>query len=763
MRDKSKKLLSIAAAAVLGSTFFLAGCGTTAYKGDVLDNYVSAAEVTSNGGFAVQKGEFVYYINGYASNTADNTYGEVEKGALMRISAQDLKDGKYENVKTVVPSLFVAQDYTSGIYIFDDYVYYATPTTNKGYGTGEASNESLDFKRASIKGDKAPMEDYYFRLNNKASKYRFVKVGNVVYCLYEEDGNLYSFNTSTRKSNMLVKGASKYYYDETNLDSPYVYYTMSVADVDKENKNTESYNQLYCVQANATATANAAKAEITVTVGNGETLKYDFDEKYFQDQNKQAKEDGKDEPYTLSDYTTYPYVNLGNLVLDGVGIGNEQTVFNTNGVVGALKSGGYTYTIDSVQNGGVYFTRSGVIQNGSNAGASKLYYLANVNTFKAGWNAVSGNADATLEVAAPDSTKTADAILYKDASGAHAYLYKQAEGGDTVLKRYAKNASGVYEAVTLTGDMADATLWKIVGNTVYYYDTRTSLDGSTTTSTNGKNLCMIRFNGTKEDYGIKQDFGGDAASEAFEPVIVPLVDWDSSWYAPELFGDTVLYVNTQTYGANAYKYIYAAKVDTDSIKANAEAVKAVNEEIEKRTNASTKAVLTYYYRTGVTTAYDAVKDKGLYSQSQKDSIQEFIAKFTGGELKLEKTVVSLVGKMTDKDVEAIAEEWAATLKQEVKTETETGLDTWVIVLIVVGSVLVVAAGVTIPLVIVVRKKKAKKAEEEATVNAYKRKKIDTTDDKSIDVYAEEEPVEEAVETELEVDTEEPVEDENKEE
>lgn len=759
MRDTSKKLLSVAAAAVLGSTFFLAGCGATAYKGDVLDNYVSEAQVSSNGGFAVQKGDFVYYINGYESNTADNTYGEVEKGALMRISVTDLQNGNYSNVKTVVPSLFVAQDYTSGIYIFDDYVYYATPTTNKNYGTGEASNESLDFKRASIKGDAAPMEDYYFRLKNKASKYRFVKEGNVVYCLYEEDGDLKSFNTSTRKSALLVKDASKYYYDETNLDSPYVYYTMSVADVDKENKNSESYTQLYCVSAAATAMASASKAEITVTIGNGETVKYDFDETYFQEQNKKEKDAGNDEPYDLGDYTTYPYVNLGNLVLDGVGIGNEQTVFNTNGVAGALKSGGYTYTIDSVQNGGVYFTRSGVIQNGSDAGSSELYYLSTVNTSKTDWNAVTGNADATLEVAAPDSTKTADALLYKDASGAHAFLYKQAEGGDTVLKRYAKNELGEYETVTLTGDMADATLWKIVGNTIYYYDTKTSLDESTTTTTNGKNLCMIRFDGTKEDYGIKQDFGGDEASEAFAPAIVPLVDWDSSWYAPEIFGDTVLYVNTQTYGASAYKYIYAAKVDAASVKANAEAVKAVNEEIEKRTNATTKAVLTYYYRTGLTTAYDAVKDKDLYSASQKDSIQAFIDKFTNNELKLENKIISIVGKMTDDDAEAVADEWAATLKKEAAVEEETGLETWVIVLIVVGSVLVVAAAVLIPLLIVAKKKKAAKAEEEATVNAYKRKKIDTTDDKSIDVYADDE----ANETVEEVQAEDTVEEEKQDE
>ena len=52
---------------------------------------------------------------------------------------------------------------------------------------------------------------------------------------------------------------------------------------------------------------------------------------------------------------------------------------------------------------------------------------------------------------------------------------------------------------------------------------------------------------------------------------------------------------------------------------------------------------------------------------------------------------------------------------------------------------VVGAAVCIPLLIVANnKKKAKKAEEEATINAYKRKRIDTTDDKTIDVYTDEE-------------------------
>jgi outer membrane biosynthesis protein TonB len=97
--------------------------------------------------------------------------------------------------------------------------------------------------------------------------------------------------------------------------------------------------------------------------------------------------------------------------------------------------------------------------------------------------------------------------------------------------------------------------------------------------------------------------------------------------------------------------------------------------------------------------------------------------------------------MTSADKEAIQTSWANYLYTETAVEEESGFPTWAIVLIVCGSVVVVAAAVLIPLLIVLHKKKLKAKEAEATVNAYKRKKIDTTDDKSIDVYADEETVE----------------------
>jgi hypothetical protein len=204
MRNKGRKILSIiAAAACLSTAFAFAGCGEWSYKGDKLDGYVSSAEVKSNGGFAVDKGDYVYFINGVENYQADNTYGNVVKGALLRVAKSDIAKGDYSNVKTVVPMLFVAGDTDAGVFIYGDYVYYATPTTDKNK-SGEVQNDYIDFKRAKIDGSEAAMQDYYVRLSNRSTNYRYVEENGVVYLLYEEGGALKSFNTKTEKTTVLV-------------------------------------------------------------------------------------------------------------------------------------------------------------------------------------------------------------------------------------------------------------------------------------------------------------------------------------------------------------------------------------------------------------------------------------------------------------------------------------------------------------------------------------------------------------------------------
>ena len=68
MRKYGKKILGIVAAAtMLCSVVMAAGCDKVDFKMPTPNAADYAGEVKSNGGFAVEKGNYVYFINGVAS------------------------------------------------------------------------------------------------------------------------------------------------------------------------------------------------------------------------------------------------------------------------------------------------------------------------------------------------------------------------------------------------------------------------------------------------------------------------------------------------------------------------------------------------------------------------------------------------------------------------------------------------------------------------------------------------------------------------
>ena len=724
--NKSKKIISIIAAATLAfSTLALSGCGAKKYAGEKLTVKDSLQNVTSNGGFVVESDDFVYFINGTETNTADNTYGDVVKGSLMRISKTAMAEGNYGEAQIIVPSLFVAGDYTAGIFIYNGYVYYATPTTDKNTKTGQVENSYLDFKRSKLDGSEAP-SNYFLRLANKSAKYRFVEVDGTVYCMYEENSQLKSLNVATGKTTVLVSGAkSSFFYDMKDPTNPVVYYTMGVTyDLDKKTSTTAQYNQIYSVNAAATAVTDKKTASYKVFNGDKEIASYDFDEKYME-------ENAKDNGYDFGDYTTYPYVNLGSLVLDGVGSApspSNDNRFNKDDKAESSEVLGYTYTIQSYQNDGLYFTRKALTTTSSDTADAKLYYLADEKGDN--WNTITGNK--TVDVVALDSSVATTSALYEIAEdGTHSYIYLSG----TILKKATVNAEGIATTINLAYEVSSATLWTTEGDYLYYY----------ATATNGNNVVRLNYKGGADAYNPL------LATDEYKPVTIPLVDWNSAWYKPEIVtdanGDQVLmYANAQSYGAGAtaYNYIYAAKLGaTADIIARQEAIDEVNEEIDSyEANGALQNVMEYFYKTGETTAYEAVAD--LYSDYQKEEFTKFQnlfkeeGKFVG---MMESSYIAPVSRMSKADKEAIATNWQDFLLSETEEDTDNSLPTWAIILIVVGSVIVVAAAVAIPLVINAKKKAAKKREEEAIVTAYKRKKIDTTDDKTIDVYADEEATE----------------------
>lgn len=758
--NKSKKIISIIAAATLSlSAFALTGCGAVDYKGDTLSaGYDKTATVTENNGFAAVKGDYVYFINGSAAYTENNTYGDVVKGSLMRISRAQLAAGKYTEAQVVIPSLFAAGDKTAGIFLDGEYVYYATPTTDKDPKTGEVQNNYLDFKRSKLDGSEAPMDgknDYFFRLSSNTAKYRFVKEGEKVYCLFEEDSKLKSYDFANETTTVLVSGAkSSFFYDTKNPNNPNVYYTMGVTyDLDKEAQTAAQYTQVYSVNAANTAVTDKATASYKVLGKDGKEIKsYDFDEKFMEEK---AEEKG----YDLGDYTTYPYVNLGSLVLDGVGKApspSQDNRFNEDDKAESGEPIGYTYTIQSYQNGGLYFQRTSLTKTQSDSDDTKLYYLS--DTRGADWNTVTGNKK--VQTVALNTDKAKDTAYFEiTKAGAHVYhVYYYLDG--TILKKATADVNGVPSTINLAYEVSSANLWTKEGDYLYYY----------AAGTNGNNLTRINVSGDASKYN------PHLVTDEYKPQTLPLVDWDSAWYKPEFITlsdgkQVLLYASAQTYGKStvAYNYVYAAKVGTTAeIVATQEEIDAVKEEINSYSdNTALQNVMNYYFRTGKTEAFDAVKDvEDLYTKYQKDTFAEFLKKFAkDGEFegKTEGKYINLVGRMTDADKEAIDESWAGYLLSKEEVVEDNSLPTWALILIIVGGVLIVAAGVTVPLVISAKKKAAKKREQDAIVSAYKRKKIDTTDDKSIDVYADEkteeaeaqpEEAEETVEETMEEATEE---------
>ena len=114
----------------------------------------------------------------------------------MLRAIRNIKAGDNSKTETVIPSLMVAADYTSGIFIYGDRIYYATPN-NVGNTAGTVDNTYLDFKSVSLDG--SDVRDY-FRISDNAALYRFVQTDNTVYVVYEMNDTLTSYNTETGTS-----------------------------------------------------------------------------------------------------------------------------------------------------------------------------------------------------------------------------------------------------------------------------------------------------------------------------------------------------------------------------------------------------------------------------------------------------------------------------------------------------------------------------------------------------------------------------------
>lgn len=255
-------------------TMALTGCSTgfVAPK----DNPSADAPVYNNGTLVVQKGDYLYYVNGKGNNTADNTYNTPIKGSIMRSklsdngtgvalapSSNDLLNADISaDTVTIVPKIFYSSNTKAGLYIYGDRIYYVSPSVEKDKKGNVLTSSSDVF---SCKLDGTDIKSIAYVASNSFD-YRFWQAEDgTVYFAYVADSKVSAVNCSNGKRVTLVEE-----YTNTPVlgSNGSVYFTQSVQKDEEDESQLEMFNAFYSIAMNAASTD--AKAEVLDK--NGKTL-----------------------------------------------------------------------------------------------------------------------------------------------------------------------------------------------------------------------------------------------------------------------------------------------------------------------------------------------------------------------------------------------------------------------------------------------------------------------------------------------------------
>ncbi len=225
---KKKLLITVTVILALATCIgLLAGCTESLKQNAIPTNF--SDKVSSNGGMTVVYGDYLYFINGYAGESVDNTFGNVVKGSIARVA---LKDGAPDGEATIiVPKNVYGTDTTyGGIYISNDYIYYATTSTDLD-GDGNAKTSCGVIMRTKVDGTDtkvvAEFDSHSTVFKVVGDKLVYIRNNGI----YSVDLNSKKFDVTTIESSILTGYV---------MDDNYIYYNVYV-DSDTSNYAMKVY------------------------------------------------------------------------------------------------------------------------------------------------------------------------------------------------------------------------------------------------------------------------------------------------------------------------------------------------------------------------------------------------------------------------------------------------------------------------------------------------------------------------------------------
>lgn len=245
--------------------------GCSSDKG-LKDNPPTNATIVGNGGYAVVKGDYLYYTNGFIEDyknelddeNTDNVFGEVTFGAIYRTKLSNYSLSKDSNgflnkTECVVPKVVGFEN--GGFYIIGDYIYYATPhmEREKESGTNESTlrNDLINFNRIRIDGT-GNKSIYVSDTTLIQDQWKLYSIGEDVYLVVAETES----SKTTLKS---IKITSKGKATETTLATDVTSYALYEDKIN--NSATQNIYFTSAVSDGSSFKGNALKC-VNITNGN---------------------------------------------------------------------------------------------------------------------------------------------------------------------------------------------------------------------------------------------------------------------------------------------------------------------------------------------------------------------------------------------------------------------------------------------------------------------------------------------------------------
>ena len=316
-----KVLLAIVAVCLLATG--LIACSNGGWNGTTMTNW---GEGNMIGGFVGEKGNYVYYINGNAQADGDNAYGTPVKGALMAMDKNDTS-----KTEVVVPHLFVSSDYNAGVYIYGDYVYYATPSTDKD-STGAVAYTDMIITKTKLDGSQT---EKLFLMKGRSTEFRVVEVDGEIFVVYYDSEDLALKEYSVKDDKAVVIASSDVetenmialdsYQFGKNGDEVQVAFTVKVYTEkyyeDKSERATANYNQVYIYKAGSTAEEGAQVLGEKILDGNGTDTTYALN---FVKNNRLFYNTTKD---TIVKNYFYDFASGKSQIIDNASVVSDAVIF----------------------------------------------------------------------------------------------------------------------------------------------------------------------------------------------------------------------------------------------------------------------------------------------------------------------------------------------------------------------------------------------------------------------------------------------------